>query len=70
MTEREKVKTLKNKLTEQRKDAKKITLSDIQTIMTAQKTGDYTKAHETDLYKNYGGAYCVLLKILHREQRR
>mgnify|MGYP000327825118 CR=1 FL=1 len=70
MTEREKAKALKNKLTEQREDTRRITLSDIQAVIEAQETGDYSKVFETDLYKNHGGAYCVLLEILYQKQRR
>lgn len=45
-------------------DEGKITKHDISVVIAATKTGDYTEAWKTKLYKLQSGAYCRLLEYI------
>lgn len=47
------------------KGRKKVfTKLDVQIIMKAKRTGDWSEAHQTKFYKDHGGAYCEMQQIL------
>ena len=41
-----------------------MTKKEFQTILTAQKTGDWQPVYQTKLYIKYGGEYCSILEVL------
>lgn len=58
-------KIVKRKLNAKRANGKaKTTLKDINVIIEAYITGDYTLAHKTKCYNLYSGEYCTVLEIL------
>lgn len=47
------------------KGRKKVfTKLDVQMIMKAKRTGDWSEVHQTKFYKDHGGAYCEMQQIL------
>lgn len=40
------------------------TKKDVESILTAQETGDWSTVHTSKLYNEYSGEYCSLLEVL------
>jgi hypothetical protein len=61
------IKQIKEKLMEKRSKGSKVSLKDIERVITAQKShkiDDWNIVYKTRLYNNYSGEYCALLEIL------
>ena len=40
------------------------TKKDVENILEAKKTGDWSKVYSSKLYNEYGGEFCSLLEVL------
>lgn len=58
-----------NLITEDMKKRNKVrhwTRKDLQRIVTARITGEWTEVYMSDLYNKYGGEYCSLLESIYK----
>lgn len=63
------IKQIKEELMRKREKGSKVSLKDIEKVMTASESHkiiDWEKVYQTRLYKQYSGEYCTLLEILAR----
>jgi len=63
------IKQIKEELMKSRSKGSKVSLKDIERVITAQKShkiADWEVVHKTRLYNNYSGEYCALLEILNK----
>lgn len=59
---------IKNEMEKQR-ERKHWSKKDLEMIIKAQKTGDWSDVHKSKLYNNYSGEYCSLLEVLNGVER-